>query len=234
LKSLGYRTICVHPYHGSFYRRDTVLPALGFDEFIDIKAFKGAERVGAFVGDQAVGRYVSSLLERDDPRPLFIHVITMENHGPLHMEAVTDDDARAVLNGPMPKGCEDLVAYARHLKNADAMFSELRQTMLRNGRPAGLCVFGDHVPIMPKVYRELGAVSGSTDGLIWSVEAKAGEPSKQKITSLAADFLSRFALLANADKRSPKNIVPNGTRKLRDMPADTSFGKPVVSSEEFI
>jgi hypothetical protein len=234
LKSLGYRTICVHPYHRSFYRRDTVLPALGFDEFIDIEAFDSTQRVGAFVGDQALGNYVSSLLKRDDPRPLFIHVITMENHGPLHLETVTADDARDVLNGPMPTGCEDLVAYARHLRNADAMFSELRQTLLRNGRPAGLCVFGDHVPIMPKVYRALGEVSGSTDGFIWSVECKAGAPKNQVVTGLAADFLSRFALLANAEERSAGNIVPNGTRELCGVPADASFGMPVVASEEFI
>lgn len=195
LKRLGYRTVCVHPYHGSFYRRDQVLPALGFDEFIDIQAFEDAHKVGAYVGDRALGQYVSSLLRRDDPRPLFIHAITMENHGPLHWEAVTDVDARDVLNGPMPNGCEELVAYARHLRNADAMFSDLRKTLLDNGRPAGLCIFGDHIPIMPKVYRALGAVNGLTEAVIWSAGGKAGEEKDMNISCLGADFLSRFELL---------------------------------------
>ncbi|WZB77365.1 LTA synthase family protein [Achromobacter insuavis] len=195
LKRLGYRTVCVHPYHGSFYRRDQVLPALGFDEFIDIQAFEDAHKVGAYVGDRALGQYVSSLLRRDDPRPLFIHAITMENHGPLHWEAVTDVDARDVLNGPMPNGCEELVAYARHLRNADAMFSDLRKTLLDNGRPAGLCIFGDHIPIMPKVYRALGAVNGLTEAVIWSGGGKAGEEKDMNISCLGADFLSRFELL---------------------------------------
>ncbi|CAB3687428.1 hypothetical protein LMG1873_01925 [Achromobacter piechaudii] len=204
LKQLGYRTICVHPYHGDFYRRNRVLPALGFDEFIDLKAFEEAEKVGAYVGDQALGRYVSALLTRDDPRPLFIHVITMENHGPLHWEPVTEADARDVLNGAMPQGCEELVAYARHLRNADAMFSSLRQTLLNNGRPAGMCIFGDHIPIMPKVYRALGGVSGLTEGVIWAVGGSAGEGRRLKVSSLAADFLSGFALMKTVDLEQAK------------------------------
>lgn len=197
LKSLGYRTICVHPFHGSFYRRDKVLPKLGFDEFFDLKAFEGVEKAGAYVSDRALGEFVSSLLKRNGQQPLYIHVITMENHGPLHWEPVTDEDAEEFLSGPLPKGCEDLVAYARHLRNADAMFSDLRRTLLTNGRPAGLCIYGDHVPIMPKVYGSLGAVSGTTDMVIWTTgeQSADGETGPHGITRLARDFLSRLGLI---------------------------------------
>ncbi len=195
LRKLGYRTICVHPYHGEFYHRHEVLPALGFDEFIDIQAFGQAEKVGAYVGDRALGRFVSDLLRREGSQPLYLHVITMENHGPLHWESVTQGDIECHLEGPLPPGCEDLVAYARHLRNADAMFSELRQTLLENGRPAGLCIFGDHVPIMPKVYGALGAVSGTTDGLIWSTSRSAGPRAVQQISGLGVELLARFSLL---------------------------------------
>lgn len=198
LRKLGYRTVCVHPYHGSFYGRDTVLAALGFDEFIDIRAFGENQKAGANIGDRALGGYVSALLERDDPRPLYIHVITMENHGPLHLESVDAADARQVLAGPMPAGCEDLVAYARHLCNADDMFASLARTLARNGRPAGLCVFGDHIPIMAKVYRVLGEPSGTTDALIWvtGMETAVRKDGQRKlaVTSLAATFLASVGL----------------------------------------
>lgn len=197
LKSLGYRTICVHPYHGSFYRRDKVLPMLGFDEFFDLKSFEGAEKAGAYVSDHALGLFVSSLLKRNGQQPLYIHVITMENHGPLHWESVTDKDAEEFLAGPMPKGCEDLVAYARHLRNADAMFSDLRQTLQNNGRPAGLCIYGDHVPIMPKVYGMLGGVSGTTDVVVWASGSRSenGGSGPHAISKLARRFLSQFDLI---------------------------------------
>jgi len=167
LQRQGYRCICVHPYHGSFYDRDKVLPKLGFDEFIDIREFAGARREGPYVGDLAVAGYVKTLLAQESSQPLYIHVITMENHGPLHWEHVKQEDARAVLSAPIPPGCDDLVAYARHLRNADAMFGELRETLLERERPGSLCIFGDHVPIMLEVYRALGEPDGITDYLIW-------------------------------------------------------------------
>ncbi|MGE8454681.1 MAG: LTA synthase family protein, partial [Pseudomonadales bacterium] len=90
----------------------------------------------------------------------------------------------------------------RHLRNADAMFSSLRQTLLSNGRPAGLCIFGDHIPIMPKVYRALGAVSGLTEGMIWAVGGKRStSQSAHEISELATDFLSCVGLLASGDGR---------------------------------
>lgn len=189
LRGLGYRTICVHPYHGAFYGRDQVLGALGFDTFIDIRAFGENKKDGANIGDRILAGYVRALLERDDSRPVFIHVITMENHGPLHLETVTEDDARQVLDSPLPPGCEDLVAYARHLRNADAMFSSLRAALLRHGRPAALCVYGDHIPIMPGVYRALGSPSGTTDALIWVAGQVAGGARRLHVSTLAAAFL---------------------------------------------
>lgn len=196
LRSLGYRTICVHPYHRTFYRRDKVLPHLGFDEFIGIEAFDGALRNGSYVSDIALGEKVIQLIgQAATTAPLYVHVITMENHGPLHWEAVADQDALAVLRAPMPEGCEDLVAYARHLRNADAMFGALRQALTGAERPAFLCIFGDHVPIMPSVYRRLGELDGKTDYLVWHSDSHRATSSKDKaVETLAATFLKSAGL----------------------------------------
>lgn len=168
LQQLGYRTVCVHPYHGSFYRRDKVLPKLGFDEFIDLRAFQNAERVGPYVGDRPLADYVIGLLtDRQDMRPIYVHVITMENHGPLHKERVTAESIADVLNTSMPANCADLVAYVRHIRNADAMFKALHTHLNHSNRPARLCIYGDHVPVMPKVYAVLGEVPGNSHYVIW-------------------------------------------------------------------
>lgn len=190
LKSIGYRTVCVHPYHRSFYRRDQVLPKLGFDEFIGIEAFREAVCEGAYVGDQALAEWIIQFLNEPGKFPVYIHVITMENHGPLHWESVNEDDVEKVLQGPMPKHCEDLVAYSRHLQNADAMFGMVRQALKAHLRPAALCLFGDHVPIMPSVYKSIGELDGCTDYVIWSNNRET--PTCQRdlpVTSLAAAFL---------------------------------------------
>ncbi|MFD4839999.1 LTA synthase family protein [Achromobacter sp. NPDC058515] len=191
LKSLGYRTICVHPYHRSFYRRDKALPLLGYDEFIGMEAFSDAPLAGPYVGDRAVGDKVASLLAERDSRPLYIHAITMENHGPLHWETVTPADAEAVLLGPMPAGCEDLVAYARHLRNADAMLGSLRTFLAGRAWPASLCVFGDHVPIMPAVYEKMGDTDGATDYLLWQSATQGAAVAQDcDVASLARTYLA--------------------------------------------
>jgi hypothetical protein len=171
LHTLGYRTVCIHPYPASFYRRDIVYRAMGFDEFIDITAFSGAERAGPYVGDVALAEHVTSVLEAhrlQSDKPLFVFVITMENHGPLHLERVGQDDAARVFAQAPPDGCDDLTVYARHLGNADQMLGLLHQYLRATPRECWLAVFGDHVPIMPAVYRLLGEPDGRTDYLLWN------------------------------------------------------------------
>jgi len=192
LRSQGYRTICVHPYHASFYQRHKVLPQLGFDDFITIEAFHDAERFGAYVSDQAVSDYVVRLLEtRADDRPLYLHVITMENHGPLHWEKVGREDAAQLLAEDLPKNCEDLLAYVRHLRNADASFRTLAEALRAGSRPALLCIYGDHVPIMSKVYAALGQPDGATDYLVWRSDSSGPACEKSARVESLADLLVR-------------------------------------------
>lgn len=167
LKAQGYRTICVHPYPATFYLRHVVFPKLGFDEFIDIGAFSDAEKAGPYVGDVAVAKKIETLLE-DTRDGLFIFAITMENHGPLHWEKITADETGALFTESLPANCEELAIYARHLTNADAMLGTLMDTMERATTPHWLCLYGDHVPIMPRVYDVMGEPDGTTDYVIWA------------------------------------------------------------------
>jgi len=176
LKALGYRTMCIHPYPASFYQRDHVYPCLGFDDFIDIHAFDGSERAGPYIGDLAVLQRVIAAL-RAASSPVFIFVITMENHGPLHLERVKPGDVDALYTSAPPARCEELTVYLRHLRNADAMLGRLRRFMAEWEHPSGLCWFGDHVPIMADVYESLAFPAGETEYLIWTNDNRspAGE-----------------------------------------------------------
>lgn len=167
LKDAGYRTIAVHPYVGSFYSRERVFAALGFDEFITGTAFRDAPRAGPYVSDLAVADKIRELVATADPRPLFVFAITMENHGPLHLETVTATDEAALYATPPPAGCDELTVYLRHLRNADRMLAALRETLQGAARPGCLCWYGDHVPIMPKAYLQLGEPAGETVYCLW-------------------------------------------------------------------
>src|SRR5690606_28765505 len=189
LKALGYRTVCVHPYPAAFYQRDRVYPQLGFDAFFDIRVFVGHRPEGPYVGDGAVADQVSDLLGRSG-RPLFVMAITMENHGPLHLETVRPDELDALYTQPPPPDCKDLTVYLRHLRHADQMAASLRGALESLDRPASLCWYGDHVPIMPEVYRRYGLPSGSVPYVCWNNWASAPGRSMD----LAAEDLSRHWL----------------------------------------
>lgn len=161
LKQLGYRTVCVHPYPASFYRRDQVYPKLGFDVFIDLDGFADAPRFGPYVSDAAVAEKIAACLAGSSD-PLFVFAITMENHGPLHLERADAAEVAEFYATPPPAGCDDLTIFLRHLRNADRMIATLQRFLQTGDRRTALCWFGDHVPIMPAVYRTFGAPEGQT------------------------------------------------------------------------
>jgi phosphoglycerol transferase MdoB-like AlkP superfamily enzyme len=191
LKNLGYRTVCIHPHPAGFYRRDRVFPRLDFDVFLDVRAFGGAMRFGPYIGDSAVADQIEAVL-LEARVPTFIFAITMENHGPLHLERTGPSDIDDLYTRPPPRGCDDLTIYLRHLRNADRMASRLRLTLEQCEHPASLCWYGDHVPIMPSVYEIFGAPQ-DVEYVCWSKQW-AGAPEERKIHvhDLALDWL-RFA-----------------------------------------
>lgn len=191
LRQQGYRTVCIHPYAGSFYGRDKVLPALGFDEFIDISAFGESDKAGPFIGDCAVAaKIIEQLSAQPRTQPLFIHAITMENHGPLHLEQVSPAELPHWFDSAPQGPLQDLGPYVRHIANADRMLGQLQCALANSPRPTSLCFFGDHVPILPDVYQALGAPDGDTEYFIWSNRQAAANASHAlPVDQLAATFV---------------------------------------------
>ncbi|HET9403903.1 MAG TPA: LTA synthase family protein [Burkholderiales bacterium] len=196
LKRAGYRTVCVHPYPASFYSRDTAYPPLGFDRFIDIEDFREAERYGPYISDRAVTEKARAVLEESD-QPVFLFLITMENHGPLHLEQVAPGDIERLYDAPPPGGYDDLTVYLRHLANADRMAHALHAHLERSPRDAWLCWYGDHVPILQQVYDATGFSDGRTDYFIWGKgrRPEAGSPRDVRAEELGALLLERAGLL---------------------------------------
>lgn len=181
LRHHGYRTVCVHPYAQSFYAREQVFPRLGFDEFIDIRQFADSARSGPYIGDLAVAEKVCALLRQANEQPVFVFVITMENHGPLHWEKVAPGDMERFYSTPPPTGSDDLTIYLRHLANADRMAGLLRQTLTDLPATNALCWYGDHVPIMPAVYQSLVTPDGRSDYLLWRSDVTVADGWRQDL-----------------------------------------------------
>ncbi|RUR28063.1 LTA synthase family protein [Vreelandella nanhaiensis] len=183
-KAAGYRTVCIHPYPASFYMRHKVIPQLGFDQFIDISSFESSDKHGQYIGDLAVARKVGRLLEDSDNRPVFVFVITMENHGPLHLEAPLQESLAAALPTapwPLPTHLRDLAVYLRHLGEADKMLASVKNALSEAKRPGLLGWYGDHVPILPAAYRYFSPPTGTTPYMIWSTDFQGPSQARRQI-----------------------------------------------------
>lgn len=195
LKKLGYYTVCIHPYAASFYGRERVMPALGFDEFIDIKEFSASDYAGPYVGDNAVAEKIAARLALAT-KPIFIFAITMENHGPLHLETVrpAERDTYIGAAGHDPvAGCDDLYIYLRHIASANQFVARVTEALANTTRPGVFAMYGDHVPSMGAVYRALGAPDGSTDYVIWRRDSPLGA---QPATDMKVENLAEAVLRA--------------------------------------
>ena len=195
LRGLGYRTVCIHPYPASFYRRDLVCPRQGFEEFIDVRSFDMANRFGPYISDLALADKVAAILH-EATCPVFVFVITMENHGPLHLERVALSDNNYLYSAAPPAGCEDLTIYLRHLRNADRMIASLRDILGSNKQPASLCWYGDHVPIMPTVYKTFGEPNGEVEYCVWSNRRMGSREVRDiSVQNLSLDWLRHIGII---------------------------------------
>lgn len=203
LRSLGYRTVCVHPFPSSFFDRGQVFPNLGFDTFIDIEDFSEAEKFGPYISDLAVADKILDVLDRDD-EPVFVFAITMENHGkwqPGRLDGwVTPEEL-----GAYPLGSQELALYQRHLANADAMLARLIDGLKARPEGAVLSMYGDHVPSLPSVFSAAGYTDDRTDYLVW----RTGRP-RPRTVDIDADSLGRLVLEAALDQTSHEETVTGG------------------------
>jgi len=190
LTAAGYQTIGVYPYPVQFNSRDIVYPTMGFDQFIDVAEFASAARVGPYVSDAAVTDRVCTLL-RNATQPMLLFVITMENHGPLHLEHPEAGDIERLYLKPPPVGFDDLTVYLRHIENADRMIGALQSVMADNPRDGLLCWYGDHVPILPRVYQSAAFDDGRTDYFVWR---KGGSGGASRRLDVAAEDLGAVVL----------------------------------------
>jgi phosphoglycerol transferase MdoB-like AlkP superfamily enzyme len=130
LARAGWRSLFVHPHDLGFYSRDTIMPAAGFAEMVGPDAFcmpaKGEHR---YVPDAAIAGVIMERA-RSAAGPIFIHAVTIENHGPW----------------PADSNGHRFTAYLRLVAKGDAMLARLTSEIAALRRPAILLFYGDHRP----------------------------------------------------------------------------------------
>ena len=204
LSAQGYRCVCIHPHPDSFFGRDRIFPQMGFDEFIDIKAFDTSNTFGPYISDQAVtdkileitDQHKTNNLDKEIAQPLFIFAITMENHGPLHLEKTTEEEQNSFFDDKPIAAANDLTVYLRHLHNADKMIADLTLASSKFEKPHALCFYGDHIPSMPNIYQQLDYHGEESDYFIWQNTNTKSADSRQTQAEqmISADSLAKTLL----------------------------------------
>lgn len=174
LKSLGYETTAVHPYHGIEWKRDENYPLMGFDSFItgedfgevteemletlpegtdESLYFGDLEYIRGFVSDRENYRKVIEVMEEKEPgKPQFIFNVTIQNHGSYLYEG---EDFKST---ELCEGAEDDVnQYLTVAHQSDKAFEELIAYFETYPEDTIILMFGDHQPALEIPYTSLFA-----------------------------------------------------------------------------
>ncbi|NIF40629.1 LTA synthase family protein [Burkholderia sp. Tr-862] len=205
----GYRTLAVHPYHADFFGRDRVFPLMHFDAFMDIRSFDGRACVGPYVADAAVADAIIDLLDAPREQPAFVFAMTMENHGPLHLETVAAGEAARYHSLGEDDAWHDLTAYLRHLDNANRMIARLLDHLRQSDRETIVCFYGDHVPAMRRVFDKLGVLPDRSDYFVWKNDASANV----RAQDIRAEELGRILMSAVTHSNEPRACDRNALAK---------------------
>ncbi len=171
MRAAGYKTICLHPFDRRFYGRDQVMGQLGFDRFIGVEGFPGAEKVGLYTSDVEVAKHIAELIRYEGPK-IFVFAITMENHGPWQVRAEANSERTAPGLPDLPRR-RDLLEFLRSIGNADAMVRIISDALRLRPEPGVLAFYGDHLPSFPSTFAQLGFTDQDTDYLVWRSDGGA-------------------------------------------------------------
>ena len=148
---LGYATTAMHPNHATNWNRENVYSDFGFDEFLSIEDFQGADTLRGMVTDEATYDKILEMLETDDD-PQFIFDVTMQNHSgyttgllPMSMRS------NYLIDGVYDAEVNE---YLSLIEESDRALGEFLDALEDVDRPVVVVFFGDHQPFFPSDYND--------------------------------------------------------------------------------
>jgi len=163
----GHRALAVHPYFKEFYHRDLVYPVLGFDRFIYDDTMQHDARLpnGRFTSDASAFAETLDQLDKSDA-PLFLNLVTMQNHYPYGHEYDEEWPVAA------PKDVRrQLGPYLTGLHASDQALADFVEKLSAMPEKTAVVFYGDHLPALWS--KDIYALNGdptmkSTPFFIWT------------------------------------------------------------------
>ncbi len=146
LKDFGYDSVAIHPNNAAFYKRSSVYPAAGFDNFLSMDKMEFTDLIVSekYISDESVFNEMLKELN-NATAPIFTYGLTMQNHVPTFENKygkttidVTDASGDAAIE-------LELENYAEGLKQSDAAFQSFMTSIENHDEPTIVIFFGDHL-----------------------------------------------------------------------------------------
>ncbi len=152
---LGYTATAIHPNAGTNWNRENVYEALGFDEFLTIEDFEGAQTYRGMVSDRATYDTILDLLRTNDD-PQFIFDVTMQNHSGFLTGELPEDMQSDYVDYSVSdeESIPETNEYLSLIDESDRALAEFLQELQEIDRPIVVIFFGDHQPHFTKDYNE--------------------------------------------------------------------------------
>lgn len=155
-ESYGYDTTAIHPEAKTNWKRSSIYPGLGFDEFVDKDSFPSdALTHRNMIADTETYEKVMDVL-RDNEAPQFVWDLTMANHGGYDTGLLEPDE---MLHYPFNQWVDEWAAgvtneYVSTIKLADEEVEAFISELCQFDEPTVVVFFGDHHPGFTDWYTE--------------------------------------------------------------------------------
>lgn len=143
LEGAGHRTVAIHPYTPTMYRRNDVYRTFGIDHFIHDTTMHEQRRSGhhGFISDASAFHEVERTLRRSS-KPVLVNLVTMQNHMPY--SGRYDDPVRVTAGDGTP--LPDIGQYARGLEHTDRALRQFIARLRASQEKTVVVFYGDHLP----------------------------------------------------------------------------------------
>ena len=200
-RDLGYTTTAMHPNHGTNWNRENVYRDLGFDEFLTIDDFEGADTLRGMVTDDATYDRILELLENNED-PQFIFDVTMQNHSGYETGLIpADKRTNYLIDGVYDAEVNEYLAL---IEESDRALEEFIGKLQNLNRKVIVIFFGDHQPYFPSEYNDLWFTGEDaathterlwqTDYVIWANYDVAGNDQTSQEVDLSCNYLGTMLM----------------------------------------
>lgn len=150
-KDLGYDTTAIHPNHGTNWNRENVYSDFGFDRFLSIADYQGAETLRGMVTDAATYDSILTMLDENE-NPQFIFDVTMQNHSGYNTGLIpADKQVNLSIDGMSDPEVNEYVSL---IQESDRALKDFLTSLRSLDRKVVVVFFGDHQPFFPDTFND--------------------------------------------------------------------------------